>query len=188
MTLFKPTILSLYDASGVWSSPYKNAGYNVIQIDLVHGQDARLLKLMNAEVYGILAAPPCDRFSKAGMHIKRTDAELIDSLSMVDAVFRYVHLYRKTLKFWAIENPPGRLTQYLGEPDYKFQPSWFGADHTKLTYLWGRFNSPRPTYDSINRNPVKNHITSLAGNNPKHKAQRQITPKEFAKFFYIANP
>lgn len=38
------TILSLCDNSGVWSKPYKDAGYNVIQVDIQHGRDARLFE------------------------------------------------------------------------------------------------------------------------------------------------
>ena len=38
-------ILSLYDYSGNWSLPYREAGYEVVQVDLKRGgQDVRLLK------------------------------------------------------------------------------------------------------------------------------------------------
>ena len=33
------TILSLFDASGNWSAPYRRAGYRVIQRDIQLGQD-----------------------------------------------------------------------------------------------------------------------------------------------------
>ena len=32
------TILSLFDYTGNWSEPYRQAGYNVIQQDLKHGK------------------------------------------------------------------------------------------------------------------------------------------------------
>jgi hypothetical protein len=55
------TILSLCDYSGIWSKPYKDAGYYVIQIDIKHGDDVRLFPYPG-EVYGILAAPPVYSF------------------------------------------------------------------------------------------------------------------------------
>lgn len=33
------TILSLFDYSGNWPKPYLDAGYNVVQVDIKHGQD-----------------------------------------------------------------------------------------------------------------------------------------------------
>ena len=58
-------IISLCDYSGIWSAPYREAGYNVTQIDQqLDGCDVRLLEYPG-EVYGILAAPPC-RERRAG--------------------------------------------------------------------------------------------------------------------------
>jgi|TARA_R100000501_G_C2548953_1_gene64445 superfamily I DNA and RNA helicase len=38
------TIISLCDFTGEWSRPYKEAGYDVLQVDLKHGQDVRLFE------------------------------------------------------------------------------------------------------------------------------------------------
>jgi hypothetical protein len=38
-------ILSLCDYTGEWSKPYRDNGYDVVQVDLAHGQDVRLLEL-----------------------------------------------------------------------------------------------------------------------------------------------
>lgn len=43
-------ILSLCDYSGRWSQPYRDAGYNVIQIDLKRGNDVRLLEKLEYRV------------------------------------------------------------------------------------------------------------------------------------------
>lgn len=142
------TILSLYDYSGRWSRPYKEAGYTVIQVDLKHGQDVRLLK-NPGKVYGILAAPPCTKFSISGNAWKRTDAEMLYALSTVDAVMRFVHVCRPA--FWALENPVGKLKYYLGDPKYYFHPcdfGDFGENYTKKTCLWGEFVAPQP------KNPI----------------------------------
>lgn len=63
-------ILSLCDYSGTWSKPYRDAGYDVIQIDLQRGgQDVRLLQ-REKDVHGILAAPPCTCFARAFFEVK----------------------------------------------------------------------------------------------------------------------
>ncbi len=61
-------ILSLFDHSGIWSQPYRDAGYNVHQIHLQNGDDVRLLtyKDLPHPVHGILAAPPCTHFAGSG--------------------------------------------------------------------------------------------------------------------------
>ena len=65
----KGTILSLCDFTGSWSRPYREAGYHVVQVDLQHGQDVRLLRRLAEPVHGILAAPPCTHFSRSGAHL-----------------------------------------------------------------------------------------------------------------------
>jgi hypothetical protein len=177
------TILSLYDYSGNWSQPYRDAGYHVIQVDkLLNGADVRLLPKMQTNIYGILAACPCTAFSRAGMWKPRSESEMMDAISLVDCVFRYVWLYKP--KFFAIENPPGRMMQFLGKPNFKFQPFQFGAGHSKLTYLWGKFNNPKPTIHTLNQSPDTGYITRLGS---KGKIARSTTPIEFAQAFYEVN-
>lgn len=70
LKMFK--ILSLCDYSGSWSKPYRDAGYDVIQVDLQHGnRDVRLLQHED-DVHGILAAPPCTCFASSGAWVMRT--------------------------------------------------------------------------------------------------------------------
>lgn len=50
-------------------------------------------------------------------------------------------------KWWAIENPAtGTLRNYIGPPDYTYQPWWFGSPWTKSTGLWGNFTIPQRTH------------------------------------------
>jgi hypothetical protein len=75
--LQRPTlILSLCDYSGVWSQPYVDDAYDVVRVDLKHGQDVRLLELPDRPVHGILAAPPCTVFANSGARWERTDDEM----------------------------------------------------------------------------------------------------------------
>lgn len=136
------TILSLCDHTGNWSRPYEEAGYPVIRIDLQDGQDVRLLKRIDEPIRGILAAPPCTHFSRAGAHLwaSKGDAALIEGLALVDACLRAVVIYRPA--WWALENPIGRLKDYLGPPHWRFDPCMFGDPWTKRTWLWGHFTPP----------------------------------------------
>lgn len=137
------SILSLCDYTGNWSQPYLEAGYDVQRIDLQHGGDVRLLRHEGREIHGILMAPPCTHFARSGAQYWKSkgDAALLDGLSIVDACLRMVVLYHP--KWWALENPIGRLADYIGPPSFKFDPCDFGDPWTKRTWLWGTFAPPR---------------------------------------------
>lgn len=169
-------ILSLCDLTGNWLAPYSRAGYRVIQLDLALGQDIRLLEYPG-RVHGILAAPPCTCFSLAGNRWQRSRQEMIDALSVVDACLRLVAVCRPT--WWALENPRGRLSRYLGPAKWEFQPSDYGSPWTKRTCLWGNFVVPKPR-------PVTPEYSLCAV--IKDARRRSETPISFAEAFFEANP
>lgn len=200
-------ILSLYDHSGEWSRPYREAGYHVIQVDtgltssgvdygpnLFHvrlNEDVRLLRAdtiryatSNRKIHGILAAPPCTVFASSGAWVQRSDDDMRNGLSMVDAVLRLVWALRP--KWWALENPVGKLRRYLGPPVYWWDPCDYGDPYTKKTGLWGDFAVPQ-------KNPVpategSKVTTKLTGFTDEAKRRRSVTPAGFARAFFLANP
>ena len=90
------TILSLFDYSGAWSKPYKDAGYDVVQMDIKNGQDIRWAYHLDKEVHGILMAPPCTAFAVSGAQYwkaKDQDGRTVDAVALVDAALRFVALY-----------------------------------------------------------------------------------------------
>lgn len=178
-------LLSLCDYSGVWSQPYVEAGWDVDRIDLQHGQDIRLLEY--AGPYdGILAAPPCDHFANSGARWWKDKGiqALCDGLALVDACLRSVVLYHPL--FWALENPVGRLSHYLGPPAFKFDPCDFGDPYTKRTYLWGHFIPPVPLVVGVHSvAPTQGSKIHLMSS--KAKNDRSCTPAGFAQAFYEAN-
>ena len=122
-------ILSLCDYSGSWSDPYREAGYKVIQIDFqLDGSDVRLLQ-RERNVHGILAAPPCTCFASSGAWVKRSEREMLEALSVVDACVRLAFACQPV--WWALENPVGTLARYLGKPKFYFNPCDFGDPWTK---------------------------------------------------------
>ncbi len=176
-------ILDLCGAKGAWSKYYQEAGYDVRVIDILNGQDVRLLEFQKTGVYGILAAPPCDHLAGSGARWWKSKGEeaLLDALSIVDACLRAVILYKP--RWWCLENPVGRLSHFLGKPVMTFQPYEYGDPYQKRTCLWGRFTFPK-------KNPVEptegQKIWKMAPGSER-KAMRSITPSGFARAFYEAN-
>lgn len=188
------TILDLCSGTGSWSLPYRNAGYNIIEIEIKNGDDVRLFKKPKNRVKGILAAPPCTHLAGSGARYwkEKGEKKLIEALSIVDACLRIVIVTKP--KFWALENPVGRLVHYLGKPKMYFHPYEFGDPWTKKTCLWGEFNIPK-------KNPVEPEFViasnkdryskihwSTGGKSEKTKILRSKTPSSFAKAFFEANP
>jgi len=173
-------ILDLCGGTGAWSTPYREAGYDVRLITLPEN-DIRLF-FPPKEVYGVLAAPPCCHLAGSGARWwkeKGTQA-LLEGLSVVDACLRVIMISQPI--FWALENPVGRLVHYLGKPTLYFHPFHYGDPYTKKTCLWGNFNIPKqnivePTEGS------KIHIRLFGW----QKEERSITPPSFAKAFFEAN-
>lgn len=130
-------ILSLCDYTGAWSQPYEDDGYEVVRIDVQHGQDVRLLELPDKPVHGILAAPPCTMFANSGARWERSTDDMLSALSVVDACCRII--LASTPAWWVLENPPGKLSRYLGPPRWTFNPNDYCDDYTKFTCLWGDF-------------------------------------------------
>jgi hypothetical protein len=122
------TLISLFDLTGRWASPYRLAGWNVIQVDIQAGLDIFTWNhLAVRRVDGVIAAPPCTDFSQAGSrHWKTKDADgrtqfsvdLLERMLKIIDELDYIH----GLDFWVFENPIGRLRRMLvgdsrpGEP------------------------------------------------------------------------
>jgi len=181
-------ILDLCGGTGAWSKPYKDAGYDVRIITLPE-YDVRTYSVGENRIYGILAAPPCTDFCLAKA---MSGMDKYNFRSGMDIVYHCLRIiweaqYNGWLKFWALENPKGFLTYFLGRPAFYFQPYHFGDNYTKKTYLWGYFCKP---VGKLGR-PVKvltmcEYLDSK-GVERSRSARRAITPPGFANAFYLAN-
>ena len=106
-------ILDLCGGTGSWSKSYKDAGYDVRVVTLPEYDILTYVPPKN--VYGILAAPPCTHFSGSGAQYwkeKDADGRTAEAMSVVDACCRIILMTNP--KFWALENPVGRLRKMLG--------------------------------------------------------------------------
>ena len=138
------TILHLCADTGSDSKPYADNGYNVVLVGSKIGVENYHPP---KEVYGIFANPPCTEFSTARTGGVARNPE--EGMKLVKECQRIIAECGNNgeLKFWVIENPvTGALRQFLGKPDYVYQPWWFGSPWTKKTALWGWFNEPERVY------------------------------------------
>lgn len=102
-------------------------------------------------IWGIIANPVCTHFSpvrrgKPGQNYPHvSDPE--EGMFLVRECQRVIEEAQP--QWWAIENPAnGSLRNYLGDPDFTYQPWQYGSPWTKSTALWGSFNAPEPVYGS----------------------------------------
>lgn len=186
-------ILDLCAGSGAWSEPYRAAGYDVRRITWPK-HDVRTYQLpklkRGAVVWGVLAAPPCTEFSLAkNGHERGLTRDFVEGMACVNACIRIAAQARP--QWWALENPVGLLSRWLGRPEFVFEPHEFGDPWTKATALWGSFEHPR-------QGP---HVQPIDGGGPlcslcfPHEPRtcnsadhRAITPGGFARAFFEANP
>lgn len=175
-------IYDLCGGTGSWSKPYRDNGYTVRLIDTKDGNDIRWLHKPRESVHGVLAAPPCTHLSRCGAQYwfeKDNDGRTLEHIAIMDACIRFIFAVNPV--FWALENPIGRMVEFLGEPIFKFDPCDFGDPWTKRTWLWGKFNRPKTKpCDS----PIQINVTETQR---RTATERSITPPGFAAAFFEAN-
>lgn len=202
-------ILSLFDYSGVWPSPYMEAGYHVVQVDIEHGQDifdidAKWLRSLG-KVHGILAAPPCTHFSGSGARWwPEKDSEGLTNYAIKLIVKTLAIISYLQPTFWAIENPVGRMGRLL-QPLLTVKPQWYFQPHhyalladcpeddqyTKKTGIWcGGVIKPTPETLGADYS-----LPAVDGSkmwrlppSPGRARLRGKTPQGFARAFFMVNP
>lgn len=183
-------ILDLCGGTGSWSKPYLDAGYDVRVITL---PEYDVLTYEPPEnVYGILAAPPCTKFSKADTSKKRLEKDFTEGLETLEACLKIIwkiQVKGAPLKFWAIENPQGYMSRFLGRSTFRFQHWEFGETNpalaTKRTEIWGYFENPIKTTKI--RKVAKVRSGTNTGWQKLTAAERAKTCEGFANAFFIKN-
>lgn len=199
----KNKILSLCDYTGVWSQFYRDRAYDVIQVDIKYGDDVRLFEYPG-EVHGIIAQPPCTHFTTSGSRWwdEKGEEAVIEGMQLVDACLRFVAVCDPD--WWVLENPVGRLPNWIGPYEMTFQPHEYAGwldnpeieAYSKRTCLWGDFTKPEKKdvgdqLGTIDMSIVKKKLkeTGMFEKVEFDKSMwRSITPVGFAKAFFYANP
>jgi hypothetical protein len=164
-------ILHLCADIGSDTKKYVDAGYDVRLIGKKIGVENFSLKKGTLDyvgnVYGIIANPVCTDFSIATGFDKKRDYG--KGMFLVNHCLRIIEEAGKdSLAFWVIENPAtGHLKDFLGKPQYVYEPWWYGDPWTKKTALWGKFNIPPRKYfkweDVKGQIPTKSRLSSELG-------------------------
>lgn len=197
----RDVVISLCDYTGIWSEPYRRR-YDVIQLDIQRPEfdpqsrgDIRLFKFLeHRRVEGVIAQPPCDHFAVSGARWWEDKGEeaLVEGLQLVDACMRIVLAHKP--RWWVMENPVGRLRDYIGPPAMYVHPyqfaKWsddpYAEAYTKKTCLWGDFNTALPV-NGLAPNPNEKNPIHFCPPGPQRKNIRSRTPQGFARAFYYAN-
>ncbi len=187
-------LLSLFDYTGNWSRPYREAGWEVTQIDILLGQDILQWDYQQFDrlhFSGILAAVPCTAYALSGARWwPQKDSD--GTTDYFDAITRrtleIIDYFRPGLKFWVIENPIGRIASRVPElKKYRlltFNPCEFGDPYTKKTVLYGEF---RPWLTRRPVMPTEGSKMHKIPPGPNRASLRSETPMGFAYSFFNAN-
>lgn len=187
----------------------KDPRYKVIKIGIDIGIENYHIP-EGMKIHGIIANPPCTKFSRATGFDKVSDID--EGMILVNHCFRVIAF--ANAEWWVMENPArGRLKDIIGKPKATYQPWEFGSPWTKDTALWGNFNMPKPIYNKWEDVP-KNNKLYIRGSRKKpglvyfHKSAVDLIPEfqwardkikcdadirsmcsqGFAKAFYELNP
>ena len=179
-----PAVLDLCGGTGSWSKPYRDAGYCVEIVDpIVDGRDARLLQRRNGGFRGILAAPVCTVWSYARNRYPPTEAEILQSLSLVDACIRIAWVQMQAgASWWALENPRNKLRRYLGPARLEFYQWEYGDAGHKPTCIWGEFTVP------MKQAKPRTKPSTYKSKQENASPDDAVTPAGFARAFYEVNP
>ena len=187
-------ILDLCGGTGSWSAPYRSAGYDV-RIITYPKYDVRTFEPPQ-NVYGVLAAPPCTDFSIACSRLWKLKDEDGRTAASLEIVYACLDIINKcNPKFWALENPIGRLKDYIGKPKEIYCYSQFGCDYQKKVCLWGEFIPPFRIFSGADDLPGLDCADKLFHDLPigyqaahsRRAARRSVTYPGFANAFYEFN-
>lgn len=179
----KRIILQLCADTGSDTWPYRSdRKYVVVTIGADIGVENLIVDI---PVWGIIANPVCTEFSpvrrgKPGQNYPHVSNHE-EGLKLVRECQRIIE--ESNPKWWAIENPAmGALRNYLGKPDFTYQPWHFGSPWTKATALWGNFNKPNRVYQRWDDVPDKIDLWTRPGRSKPsivylHKSAFQLIPE-----------
>ena len=136
----------------------------------------------------ILASIDCTYFTYANHNPDKDGLEY--SKKLARHTLNIIQEARPT--YYIIENPPSRLKEVLGPPQYKTAWGYWGMPYLKPTWLWGilpriqwktRYKEPQPK-KSWNLKTFKTH--KFAYLCPRDSKLRSLVPYDFSKAVCIA--
>lgn len=209
-------IVSLFDHSGVWSQPYRDMGYTVLQYDIKHGHDLlrafpvddfhRILE-EGRDVAGVIAQPPCTTMAGSGARWRkpRHDASSsywVEKMWGPEAAELYTspleynqYLVAQTLHairtlgpdFAVLENPIGRIQEMTPLPDPLMRIEPSNFGHP-YTKKTNLWGFFNTNLQTMNVEATEgSRMHKLRGRDEKDEGLRSLTPEGFAYAFALAN-
>ena len=199
----KPVVVSLCDKTGNMVRPWALEGYECYCVDVQHSirrirSEGRIHYIWGdvrgwlppASIRGrigiVFAFPPCTHVAVSGARDFRRKGNYLlrDALELFSAC--------EQAATWSgapymIENPVGKFSDHMGQPDYRFQPWQYGDLWSKKTCLWtgNGFVMPPPRYLEPPAG-VEARIWKMPPSS-RRADLRSITPPGFAKAVFEAN-
>ena len=155
----KLIIISLCDYTGIFTKPWRDAGYEAIHVDPQRENNGTIIEMMpdirNAVLSGRVAFvagfPPCTDVSLAGTRHWQSKYEIDRyfqcKASVVAEQCRMVGELSGAP--WFFENPKSGFSGVFGKPDFKFNPCDFGGYLGKNDSHpeWPDYYPPRDAYN-----------------------------------------
>lgn len=184
-------VLSLFDFSGIMVKPWREAGYETLNVDLKNGIDVLRWLPPRVDYHICFAFPPCTDQAVSGARWFK-DKGLAGLARAIELVERARDVCAWCECPWMIENPVSVMSSYWRKPDYQFHPWQFAGhepadNYTKKTCLWtgNGFVMPeyRPLLDSAKPD---NRIHAMPPSKNRGDL-RSVTPQGFARAVFEAN-
>jgi len=143
-------VLDLFAGLGGFSAAFRDSEqWNVTTVEIEEKFDpdiqADVFDLrpsdFETEFGVVLASPPCTRLGKMAMcngYFDGTDPQTDDAADHVALAYHTLGLIRGlNPEWWFMENPPGRMKDFLGRPAGTVTYCQYGKAYMKRTHLWG---------------------------------------------------
>src|SRR5438094_503227 len=141
-------VLDLFSGFGTWMDPFRDAGHEVVSVDLnprfkpTICADVKKLAYPSLDLKGpfdgVIASPPCEMFSIArNFHHGHPPDKQRDALGVVASTFRLIAQIQPN--WFVVENPRGKLRKFIGPPKETIYLCSYGSNWMKPTDLWGKY-------------------------------------------------
>lgn len=204
------TIISLCDYTGIFTKPWRDAGYSAIHIDPQRDDNGTILEMIpiirqaiKSGVYFVAGFPPCTDVAVSGaahFESKRAkDQHFQAKAALVAEQCRMIGELSGAP--WFFENPVSVFSSIFGKPNFTFNPYDFGGylpdddvhpqwpeyiaprdAYPKKTCLWVGGGFEPPELKPVECKPGYSDMhNKLGGKSLKTKNIRSATPRGFAQ-------